>query len=196
MERILVHLPELLAFGALGFAASAARGSGNTPASPEATTTNTKHLNYAAEKSYESVIVDLEKQLGRFEPAIYQPSGNEKPNFAEIEAKSRTTEGSSGLMIFAKYEHGALLALAGKKAQARQYVVGNPLVALQMTQADIRAAEYAPLRMLVYSEEDGRTHIDYDLPSSVFGRFRSPEIDTVARGLDEKMEWLVRNALQ
>jgi len=36
--------------------------------------------------------------------------------------------------------HGALLRIAGQKRKAIQYIVGNPLFALQRTQHDIRAS--------------------------------------------------------
>jgi Domain of unknown function DUF302 len=53
-------------------------------------------------------------------------------------------------MLFGTSDHGALLRLAGQKRKAIQYVVGNPVFALQMTQHDIRASLYAPLRVLIY----------------------------------------------
>src|SRR5262245_40967120 len=37
-------------------------------------------------------------------------------------------------VLFATQDHGSLLRLAGQKRRAIQYVVGNPLFALQMTQ--------------------------------------------------------------
>ena len=57
--------------------------------------------------------------------------------------------GPSGSMLFGTQNHGALLRLARQQRQAAQYVVGNPLFAPQMTQHDIRASLYAPLRMLI-----------------------------------------------
>jgi uncharacterized protein (DUF302 family) len=104
-------------------------------------------------------------------------------------------EGSSGFMLFTVRDHGQLLSLQGKQAHARQYELGNPLFAVQMTKEDIRAAEYAPLRMLVYVGDDKLTHIDYDLPSTVFGRLHNAAVDKVAHGLDEKLATLVANAL-
>ena len=65
-----------------------------------------------------------------------------------------------------------------------------------MTREDLRAGEYAPLRICVYVGEDQMTHVDYDLPSSIFGRFKSAQVDKVAKGLDEKLEALIANALK
>ena len=79
--------------------------------------------------------------------------------------------GPSGFMLFAKTDHGSLLRIAGQKRKAIQYVVGNPLFALQMTQHDIRASLYAPLRVLLYENEEGKTCVEYDKPTSLFGQF-------------------------
>ena len=96
-----------------------------------------------------------------------------------------------GFMLFGMSDHGALLRLAGQKRKAIQYVVGNPVFALQMTRHDIRASLYAPLRVLIYENEDGKTCIEYDKPSSLFGQFGNAEIDAIAAMLDRKLETLV-----
>src|SRR5436309_957169 len=103
--------------------------------------------------------------------------------------------GSSGFMLFGTTDHGALLRIVGQKRRAVQYVVGNPLFALQMTQHDLRAGLYAPLRVLLYEGERGRTCLEYDKPSSLFGQFGNAEIAAVAAMLDRKLEALVAAAM-
>jgi uncharacterized protein (DUF302 family) len=104
--------------------------------------------------------------------------------------------GPSGFMLFGTQDHGSLLRLAGQKRKAIQYVVGNPLFALQMTQHDIRAGLYAPLRVLVYEDEQGRTCLEYDKPSSLFGQFGDDRIAPTAAMLDRKLEALVSASLE
>ena len=94
-------------------------------------------------------------------------------------------------MLFATHNHGALLRLAGQQRKAIQYVVGNPLFALQMTQHDIRASLYAPLRVLIYENDEGKTCVEYDRPSSLFGQFANDRIAPTAAMLDRKLEALV-----
>ena len=89
--------------------------------------------------------------------------------------------GPSGFMLFGTQNHGQLLRLAGQKRKAVQYVVGNPLIALQMTQHDIRASLYAPLRVLIYEDESGKTWLEYDRPSSLFGQFGNDQHQTHRR---------------
>jgi len=153
------------------------------------------HVRLATDKLFEEVAKAFERQLGRFEPDVYKSlaaSGDTEGVRAKIEAMA----GSSGLMLFGTQDHGALLRLAGQKRKAIQYVVGNPLFALQMTQHDIRASLYAPLRVLLFENEEGKTCIEYDKPSSLFGQFGNAEIDAVAAMLDRKLEALVAGAFE
>lgn len=159
------------------------------------TDSTTTHVNVKSQKSFEQITAAIEKQLGKFDGVAVAQAFAAKTPPAEIEAKIHAMEGSSGFMLFTTREHGQLLSLKGKQEFARQYELGNPLFALQMTQEDIRAAEYAPLRVLVYVGDDKLTHIDYDLPSTVFGRLHNPAVDRVAHGLDDKLAALVANAL-
>ena len=82
----------------------------------------------------------------------------------------------------------------GSPRKARQYIVGNPLYAARMTQQDIRAALYAPLRVLVYADDSGGTSVEYDLPSTLFGQFENDKVNEVAAELDRKMSELVERS--
>jgi hypothetical protein len=53
-------------------------------------------------------------------------------------------------MLFSTTDHGRLLSLFGKKKKAVQYILGNPLIAMQMTRHNLVADMYAPLRVLIY----------------------------------------------
>ena len=148
------------------------------------------HVRRTTDKPFENVTTAFERQLGRFEPGVYQAlaaGGNAEGARAKIEAMA----GPSGFMLFGTQDHGSLLRLAGQKRRAIQYVVGNPLFALQMTQHDIRASLYAPLRVLIYEDGQGKTCVEYDRPSSLFGQFGDDRIAPTAAMLDRKLEALV-----
>ena len=195
MERLPIHFVRLFVLAILVLAVIPTAGADEGELQPTVTSTTVTHLNFKSSKPYADVTAALERQLGKFDPAIGKSfSSGSRP--AEIEAKIHAMEGSSGLMIFAVRDHGQLLSLKGKQALGRQYEVGNPLVALEMTQHNLVAGEYAPLRIYVYVGEDKLTHVDYDLPSSVFARFKSKQIDQVAKTLDQKLETLVTTALK
>jgi uncharacterized protein (DUF302 family) len=186
----------MLLLAILALASIPAFASDEAAPKPDVTSSSVTHLNFKSSKSFTQVTSAIEKQLGKFDPEIGASFAAPSPDPAAIEAKIHAMEGSSGLMIFAVRDHGQLLELKGRRGLARQYVIGNPLVALEMTQHDLLAGEYAPVRLYVYVGEDHLTHIDYDLPSSIFGRFKSKQIDEVAKGLDAKLERLVENALK
>jgi uncharacterized protein (DUF302 family) len=196
MSELDVHFRDVLKLAFLVLALVPIAGAGESRPAPAVTSTSTTHLNFTSAKSFEAVTAAIEKQLGKFDPEISRSFDTSSPDPAAIEAKIHAMEGSSGLMLFSKRDHGSLLALKGKKTSAVQYEIGNPLVAVEMTQEDLRAGEYAPLRMYVYVGEDKLTHVDYDLPSSVFGRFRSEQIKKVSEGLDRKLKALVANAIE
>jgi uncharacterized protein (DUF302 family) len=113
---------------------------------------------------------------------------------ASVEKYLNSLTGTTGLMLFSMQHHGDLLNIYGMPAKAIQYVIGNPLIAIQMTQHDIRAALYAPLRMIVYEGADKRAYAEYDLPSSLFGQFENAQVTEVAKGLDEKIVLMVQMA--
>jgi uncharacterized protein (DUF302 family) len=100
-------------------------------------------------------------------------------------------------MLFGTSHHGALLRLVGQeKKKAVQYLIGNPLFAVQMTQHDIRASLYAPLRVLIYENDQGKTCVEYDRSSSLFGQFGNAKVTAVAAMLDQKLEQLIAKAVQ
>ena len=153
------------------------------------------HIRLEIDRPFEEVARAIERQLGRFDPDVYRSlaaGGDAEGARARIEAMA----GPSGFMLFGTADHGALLRLAGQKRKAVQYVVGNPLFALRMTQHDIRASLYAPLRVLLYENEEGRTCLEYDRPSSLFGQFDDDRIAPVAAMLDQKLEALAAAALR
>jgi uncharacterized protein (DUF302 family) len=152
------------------------------------------HVYLAIDKPFEEVARDFERQLGHFEPDVYKvlaASGDNDRVRARIEAMA----GPSGFMLFGTNDHGSLLRLAGQKRKAVQYVVGNPLFALQMTQHDIRASLYAPLRVLIYQNKERKTCLEYDRPSSLFGQFGDDRISPTATMLDRRLEALMAVAV-
>ena len=145
--------------------------------------------------------VSFEKFTANFESECGVHDVNAYKNLLADPEKRKTAEnvingqaGRSGFMIFASYDHGALLNIKNAPRKARQYVVGNPLIAARMTEHDIRAALYAPLRVLVYEDGNSKLQVEYDLPSTLFGQFHNPKVDAVAKELDEKLATLVQKA--
>ena len=153
------------------------------------------HVRRTTDKPFDDVAKAFEAQLGKFDGDV-RKAATASEDAEEAKAKIAAMAGPSGFMLFGTSDHGALLRLAGQKRKAIQYVVGNPVFALQMTQHDIRASLYAPLRVLIYENERGRTCLEYDKPSSLFGQFNDAGIAPVASMLDRKLEDLVTTAIR
>jgi uncharacterized protein (DUF302 family) len=153
------------------------------------------HVHVATDKTFEEVTKAFEAQLGKYDADVNRSaigSGDSEAGKAKIAALA----GPSGFMLFATYDHGALTGLAGQKRKAIQYVLGNPVFALQMTQHDIRASLYAPLRVLIYVNEEGKTCVEYDKSASLFGQFGNSQITPTAAMLDKKLEALAAKAIE
>ncbi len=151
------------------------------------------HIRLTTVKPFDQVRTDFERQLGRFDADAYT-SLVAGENAETARTKIEAMAGPSGLMVFAIYDHGALLRVAGLTRKAVQYVVGNPLDAMQMTQHAIGASLYAPLRVLLYENDEGKACVEYDRPSSLFGQFGDDRIAEVASSLDKKLEDLAATA--
>src|SRR5207237_7234937 len=144
------------------------------------------HVRVETNKPFEEVASALERQLGTFDTEV-RKAATEGGDTEAAKAKIAALAGSSGFMLFGTQDHGVLLRLAGQKRKAIQYVVGNPLFALQMTQHDIRASLYAPLRVLIYEDSEGKTCVEYDRPSSLVGQFENDRIAPTAAMPDKKL---------
>ena len=154
-----------------------------------------EHVHVETEKPFGEVAAALEARMGKFDPIVDEEL-RRGADPESVRARLEQMAGPSGFMLFGTQNHGALLRLARQERKAVQYVVGNPLFALQMTQHDVRASLYAPLRVLLYEDEEGKTCVEYDRPSSLFGQFGKANVTEVAAMLERKLEQLVAEAIR
>jgi uncharacterized protein (DUF302 family) len=152
-----------------------------------------EHVRLTSDKPFGAVTAAFEARLGKFDPKVSKDlaeGGDPRAARAKIEAMV----GPSGFMLFGTSDHGTLLRIVGQQRKAIQYVVGNPLFAVEMTRYAIGASLYAPLRVLIYEADDGKTYIEYDKPSSLFGQFGDERVGRMAASLDQKLEDLAATA--
>lgn len=150
-----------------------------------------RHLSLTVSSNFESFTKAVESLLGRFDYDVYKELEDD-PRLIEEHLKEMA--GEEDLMLFNIQDHGKLLRIRKITKKGKQYILGNPLIAIQMTQHDIRAGLYAPLRIFVYESDDNSTRIEYDLPSSLFGQFQNAEVTEIAKSLDRKLEKLIAKA--
>ena len=158
----------------------------------------TEHIVVPSNQSYDQVIQALEAQLGQGQEigTIIQHLYQTHASWEQVTQSIEPLAGSSGFMIVSTIDDSVLLALAGKSTMARLYILGNPLIAIQMMQYVPEVALYVPLRLVVHQDEERRVFVSYDQPSSVLGFYQHESIARVSALLDQKMTALVDRAVQ
>ncbi len=104
-----------------------------------------------------------------------------------VEIEERRASGPR-LWLFETRDHGALVAAEGHAKKAIQFEIGNPLTAERMTRHRLAAGLYAPLRVNLYEDKQGRAVFEYDLPSSLFDQFGVEGVAKIWRELDEELK--------
>ena len=112
----------------------------------------------------------------------------------ETDSRQRGAGRDPELSIFNSRDHGGLLQITGQPRKAVQYGIGNPLTSTKMTQHQLSASLYAPLRVLLYENEAGRATFEYDRRSSLFGQLGDDRVTAVARALDASLEGVLIKA--
>ena len=74
-----------------------------------------------------------------------------------------------------------------------RFVIGNPLIMMEMAKHVPDAGSYAPVTVLVDERADG-VHLSYDRMTSFLAPYGNRDALDVARDLDGKVEDLLRNA--
>ena len=65
-----------------------------------------------------------------------------------------------------------------------------------MTRHQLPAALYAPLRVVLFEDEQGKGVFEDDRPSSIFGQYGDERVTEVGRYLDAALEAALRNAAE
>jgi len=152
-------------------------------------TITVEHIRIWSERSFAEVRQRLEDTLPKLDATIADAlgSGDQK------RATDYEVNGPK-LSIFEQRDHGALLEIVGRKRNALQYEIGNPLTASKMTRHKLPAALYAPLRVVLFEDERGKGVFEYDKPSSFFGQYGDEQVTEVGRDLDVELEAALRKA--
>ena len=140
------------------------------------------------------VTIECRRPFEAVRDAIVQGVPALDPELMEIlkaadtaEIKERRAAGPN-LWLFETRDHGALIAADGHVKKAVQFEIGNPLTAERMTRRRLAASLYAPLRIILYEDEQGCAAFEYDLPSSLFKQFGDNGVAETGRELDEELK--------
>jgi uncharacterized protein (DUF302 family) len=148
-----------------------------------------EHVKIQCAANLKDVKTALETLVSQLDPTVA-----ESLRKGDRDAVKSQQEHGPKLSIFVIRDHGSLLEIVGKPRVAYQYEIGNQITASRMTRHDIRAALYAPLRIILYEDGQGRAVFEYDKPSSLFGQFGDEQVTKVGRELDEELERVLLRA--
>lgn len=181
-----MRLLQFLLASALGVLTITLTNEATMASNVEVTTTPlaVEHIRIVTKKPYAEVKASIEK-LGRFDDRVRALLKNN--DIEPLRAALKDIAGADGLAIHYVATHGDLLALKGHRRELIAYYIGNVLSAVEMTNVNPAAGLYAPLRVVIYANEQGGTNMEYDRPSSMFGQFKDREIDAMAKSLDDRL---------
>ncbi len=135
----------------------------------------------------------LEAAVGHPDIVEFNKATHAAHTFAEFESVVHNQLGTTGLMMFMKFDQGAVVRKETGLNTPRivPYVIGNPLIMKEMTKHVPDAGSYAPVTILVDERPDG-VHLSYDKMASFLAPYRNSNALTVARESDSKIEKLLR----
>jgi hypothetical protein len=117
------------------------------------------------------------------------------PQFSSWEAVVEDAERAApdrGFLRFGSIDASPGFSIAGHKARAVIYLMGNHTIAETMYRHNPGILLYAPLRLCLYEDLGGQAHLSIDQPSDQFGSFGNPDIAATGRLLDQKLADLLK----
>jgi uncharacterized protein (DUF302 family) len=152
------------------------------------------HVSVATGLPYDRLIEAFEGSLGKWDATAGEPLWKGKASWPDVEAAVAKMAEPFGLMVLAKIDQGRITSLSGKSKMCSLYLVGNPVIANQIIEIDLRGSFYVPFRVAVH--DDGGPNggmISYDRPSSFLAALNRPELDAIGKSLDEKLDRVISN---
>jgi uncharacterized protein (DUF302 family) len=152
-----------------------------------------ERLTVISSKPFGTVVAELEAAIGHPDMAEFTKAIADARTFAELESVVKRGLGRTGLMLFIKFDLGAILRTETglETPKIVRLVIGNPLVMKEMAKHVPDVASYAPVSILVDERPDG-VHLSYDKMAGLLAPYGNPDALAVARELDSKIEDLLR----
>ena len=150
------------------------------------------HVSVSTGFGYHELIEAFERSVGHWNAATGASLRREAANWPKVEATVAKAGEPFGLMVMAKIDQGKLTSLSGRMKNCTLYLVGNPVIANQIIDIDLRGSFYVPFRVAIHDGGDaGDGIISYDLPSSFLAVLDRPELIPIGKSLDEKMDKVI-----
>ncbi len=136
-------------------------------------------------KPFAEILAAIEGAVAHPNMADLYPSIQRAKSVAEMEDTLQKAIGPVGLMLFAKFDHGAVVYKGADRGAPGilRLLIGNPLIMASMVRHVPDAGSYAPVTVLVDERADG-VHLSYDRMSSFLAPYGNSEALKVAIELD------------
>jgi uncharacterized protein (DUF302 family) len=146
-----------------------------------------RRLEIAVDLPFEEFRAGYEKAVPPFDPGhFFDDHGPGRPDWETI-TRITGQQAPHGFLLYWRNEADAMMRVAGHDRRCTTYLMGNHLVAERMYRHDPGIMLYAPLRVTIYEDHDGRLWLAVDQPSTRFASFGDPEITAVGAELDGKL---------
>ena len=146
----------------------------------------------SSSKPFDQVVAALNSAVGHPDMSEFWKSTHRAQSAAELQSTIEKVLGRTGLMLFAEFDHGAVVRKGTGRDTPRmiRFVIGNPLIMREMVKHVPDAGSYAPVTILIDERPDG-VHLSYDRMASLLAPYENAEALNVARELDAKVEALL-----
>jgi uncharacterized protein (DUF302 family) len=146
-------------------------------------------------KPFDQVVAALNSAVGHPDMADFWRSTDRAQSVAELQSTIQKVLGPTGLMLFAEFDHGAIVRKGTGRDTPRmiRFVIGNPLIMREMVKHVPDAGSYAPVTILIDERPEG-VHLFYDRMASLLAPYQNAAALNVARELDAKVEALLASA--
>ena len=147
-------------------------------------------------KPFEVIVAALEAAVGHLDMVEFMKATQCALTFAELKNVIHRSLGRTGLMMFMKFDLGAILRKENglNTPKVVRFLIGNPLIMKEMVKHIPDAGSYAPVTILVDERSDG-VHLSYDKMASLLAPYNNHEALVVAKDLDAKIECLLRESV-
>jgi hypothetical protein len=143
------------------------------------------------------LVVDIDAPFdefrARYEAAVPAYDLSQVARFSDWDGVVADADANApnGFFRYSTIEVAPVFGIAGHKAPAVVYLMGNHTIAETMYGLDPGIMLYAPLRTVLYEDLAGHAHFALDQPSDQFDSFGDPDIAATGRLLDQKVAALL-----
>lgn len=149
-----------------------------------------ERVDVTSDKSFAEMSATLDAEVPPVDGVAFARLVEMKSTPEQVEKVVERMTGSLQFVRLAKVEQGPMVSLLGRAKKMSQFLIGNPLIANRLFEVNPAIALYAPVRVALYEDYQGKAHFTYEKPSSSLAPFDHPEVRIVASLLDEKLEQL------